>query len=95
MRGLTQAELARRLATTPSILSRWEHEQVEPSFAAVVRVVEACELTLEQILREPEPDAHDLSLLETTLALSVDERMQRLIDYARFVRAGRKRLRAT
>ena len=94
MRGLTQADLARRLETTPSVLSRWEHEQVEPSFAAVVRLVEACGLTLEQILREPEPDAHDLSLLETTLSLSVDERLQRLIDYVRFVQAGRKRMRA-
>jgi hypothetical protein len=39
-------------------------------------------------------DPHDLSLLETTLALSVDERVRRLIGYVRFVEAGRAALRA-
>jgi hypothetical protein len=39
-------------------------------------------------------DPHDLSLLETTLALSVDERVQRLKSYVRFVEAGRAALQA-
>jgi transcriptional regulator with XRE-family HTH domain len=92
MAGLSQAELARRLGTTPSVLSRWENNQVEPAFAAVIRAVEACELTLVEVLREPEVDPHDVSLLDTTLALTPDERLQRVIDYARFVRAGREAL---
>lgn len=94
MAGVSQGELSRRLATTPSVLSRWENEQVEPAFAAVVRAVEACELTLVDVLRECQVDAHDASLLETTLALTVDERLQRLIDYVHFVRAGQQALRA-
>ena len=88
MAGLTQAELAQRLETTPPVLSRWENSQVEPGFAAVVRAVEACELTLIDVLREQEVDPHDASLLETTLALTVDQRLERLIDFVRFVRAG-------
>ena len=92
MAGLSQAELARRLGTTPSVLSRWENNQVEAAFAAVVGAVEACELTLVEVLREPEVDPHDVALLDTTLALTPDERLQRVIDYARFVRAGREAL---
>ncbi len=94
MAGLTQAELARRLETTTSVLSRWENGQVEPAFAAVIRAVEACELHLVEVLREPPVDAHDASLLETTLALTVDERLQRLIDYVQFVRAGQEAINA-
>lgn len=94
MAALTQAELARRLRTTPSVLSRWEHGQVEPSFAAVVRAVEACGLSLEHVLREPRAEADEASLIETTLAMSVDERLQRLIDYVRFVKAGQGAMQA-
>jgi transcriptional regulator with XRE-family HTH domain len=91
---LTQADLAERLGTTPSVLSRWENGQVEPGFAAVGRVVEACGLTLVDVLREADVDPHDASLLETTLAMTVDERLQRLIDYVRFVRAGQHAIHA-
>src|SRR5215468_7580399 len=37
-------------------------------------------------------DPHDLSLLETTLALSVNNRVRRLISYVRFVEVGRAAL---
>ncbi len=94
MAGLTQAELAQRLETTRSVLSRWENSQVEPGFAAVERAVAACGLTLVGVLSEPEVDPHDASLLETMLALTVDERMQRLIDFVRFVRAGQEAMHA-
>ncbi len=94
MSGLAQTELARRLNAPASVLSRWENAQVEPGFAAVVRAVEACDLRLADVLSEPEADPHDVSLLETTLALTPDERLKRLIDHVRFVKAGRKAMRA-
>lgn len=94
MAGVTQRVLADRLNTTASVLSRWESSQVEPGFATVVRAVDACELSLVDVLEEPDLDPHDTSLLDTTLALTVDERLQRLIDHVRFVRAGRKAMRA-
>jgi transcriptional regulator with XRE-family HTH domain len=94
MAGFTQAELVRRLGTTRSVLSRWENGKVEPGFATVVRAVEACDLKLADVLLEPELDPHDASLLETTLALTVDERLQRLIDFVRFVQAGRQAMQA-
>jgi hypothetical protein len=42
---------------------------------------------------EQEIDPHDASLLETTLALTVDERLQRVIDFARFIRAGQQAMK--
>lgn len=38
-------------------------------------------------------DPHDGSLLTTTLALTPGQRLQRLIDYVRFVEAGRAAMR--
>jgi hypothetical protein len=35
---------------------------------------------------------HDVSLLETTLAMTVDQRLERLKAYVRFVQAGRAAL---
>jgi hypothetical protein len=45
------------------------------------------------VLAEPEPDPHDVSLLETTLRMTVEERVRRLVEYVRFVEAGRAALR--
>ncbi len=90
MAGLPQRVLAQRLETAPSVLSRWEGGHVEPGFSAVAGAVDACGLSLADVLVEPEVDAHDSSLLETTLALTVDERLQRLIAYVHFVQAGRE-----
>lgn len=92
--GLTQSDLAQRFGTTASVLSRWENGQVEPGFATVVRAVETAGLRLADVLNEPDVDPHDVSLLETTLAMTVDERLQRLIDHVRFVGAGREAMRA-
>jgi transcriptional regulator with XRE-family HTH domain len=94
MAGLTQAELSERLETTPSVLSRWENGQVEPGFSTVVRVVEACGLELADVLREPDADPHDVTLIDTTLAMTVDARLRRLIDYVRFVQLGREALQS-
>ena len=62
---------------------------VEPSFAAVDRVVEACGLELAAVLAEPDPDPHDVALLETSLALDYSGRLRRLIDFVAFVEAAR------
>ena len=86
---MSQAELAQRLGTTRSAVCRWEKGGADPAFGNVERAVRACGLELVDVLREPEPDPHDLSLLETSLRQSLSERLQRLIDFAAFVEAGR------
>lgn len=88
--GLTQAQLAARSGCPKSVISRWEHEKVEPSFRAVEEAVRGCGLELSSVLSEPEADPGDVALLDGSLAMSVSERLQRLIDFVGFVEAGRK-----
>jgi hypothetical protein len=56
-------------------------------------VARACGTDLARVLAEPDPDPHDVGLLETTLAMTVDQRLERLKAYVRFVQAGRAALR--
>jgi transcriptional regulator with XRE-family HTH domain len=87
--GIGQAVLAERLGTTPSVISRWERGHVEPSFEAVDSVALACGFDLAVVLSEPDPEPHDLGLLESTLSMTPSERLQRLIDFVAFVEAAR------
>ena len=87
---MSQSTLANRLGTTKSAVSRWEHGQVDPSFGAVARAARACSVSLGSLLSEPEPDPHDLSLLEAARTLSTSERLQRLIDTVAFIESGRR-----
>jgi hypothetical protein len=64
----------------------------DPPLSVVDSAARACGTDLAAVLAEPEPDPHDVSLLETTLAMTVDERLERLKAYVRFVQAGRAAL---
>lgn len=88
--GISQSTLAGRLGTTKSAVSRWENGQVDPSFGAVARAARACSVSLGSLFSEPDPDPHDVSLLETSRGLSMSERLQRLVDAAAFIESGRK-----
>lgn len=86
--GLTQQELAARVGTTTSVLSRWERGHVDPAYATVDRLVEACGATVRAVLGEPDVHAADVDLLAVTLALSPDERLHRVVDLAGAERAA-------
>jgi transcriptional regulator with XRE-family HTH domain len=88
---LTTEELARRLGVAASTLADWE--DADPPFSLVERAVTACGADLAAVIAEPDPDPHDVSLLETTLRMTVEERVRRLVEYVRFVQAGRAALR--
>lgn len=89
--GLSSEELADRLGTDVARLTSWEAG--DPPFSVVERVVEACQMDLARVISEPDPDPHDVSLLEESLRLSVDERLERMLAYVRFIEAGRAALR--
>lgn len=89
--GVSAHELAIRLRVAEEQVAVWIHG--DPPLSVVDSVARACSTDLARVLAEPEPDPHDIGLLETTLALTVDQRLERLKAYVRFVQAGRAALR--
>jgi transcriptional regulator with XRE-family HTH domain len=84
---MTQAELAGRVGTTQSAIARWERGASRPTVERLQALVEACGLELQLGLA---PSDHDeLAALRRNLALTVDERVQRVVQLHRFVEAGR------
>jgi len=77
-RGLSQAELARRLGTTQSAIARLESGAIAPRFETVVAAVRACDLDLH--LSVTEPDRDHLRLVEDALALTPSQRLDDLLD---------------
>lgn len=62
---------------------------MEPAFEAVDRAAAACGVDLGSLLSEPELDPQQASLIETSLSLSVAERLERLMAAVAFVEAAR------
>ena len=89
--GVSGHELAVRLGVADGQVEAWIHG--DPPLSVVDSVARACLTDLAGVLAEPEPDPHDIGLLETTLAMTVDQRLERLKAYVRFVQAGRSALR--
>jgi hypothetical protein len=88
--GVSAGELAVRLGIGEGQVAEWMRG--DPPLSVVDSVARACSMDLAAVLAEPEPDPHDISLLETTLAMTVDQRLERLKGYVRFVLAGRAAL---
>lgn len=74
--GLSQQDLAERLGTTQSVITRWETGKRSPTFETVVRAVRACGLELAVTLGAPDPD-HDLFIRENR-RLTPAERLHRM-----------------
>jgi transcriptional regulator with XRE-family HTH domain len=89
--GVSVAELAKRLGVTEGQVVAWVRG--DPPLSVVDSAARACSTDLARVLAEPDPDPHDIGLLETTLAMTVDQRLARLKAYVRFVQAGRVALR--
>ena len=84
--GLTQAELAAQAGTTQSAIARWERGASHPTVERLESVIGACGLELQLGLTSGNAD--DTAALRRNLALTVDERVQRVIQLHRFVAAG-------
>jgi transcriptional regulator with XRE-family HTH domain len=85
--GLTQAELAARVGTTQSAVARWERGASRPTAERLQSLVEACGLELQLGLAPWDGD--ERAALRRNLALTVDERVARVVQLHRFVEAGR------
>ena len=87
--GLTQLELADRIGTTQSAISRLESGRVQPSVDMLQRVADACGATLDLRISPVPVDPGDLV---STLALTPTERLDQLVCTVRYILAGRRAL---
>ena len=89
--GLTQAELAARTGTTQSDIARLEAGRRVPTLERVRALAAACGLDVTVGLRAKDDD--DWAAVSRNLALTVEERWDKTVAAARFVRAARAGVR--
>jgi transcriptional regulator with XRE-family HTH domain len=75
-RGWTQGELARRISTTQSAVSRWERGHEEPRLSTLQRILAECGL---QAMLSVD-DGVDRTQIRARLALSPIERLGKVAD---------------
>ena len=85
--GLTQADLATRVGTTQSAISRWEAGSARPPLEALRRLVRACGLEL-RVSLVPH-DTGEAELVERNLGLTPAERLDQLVRTVAFIGEGR------
>ena len=85
--GLTQADLAQRVGTTQSAISRLENGRVRPSLETIERLAKACGATLELRLRTSEAPTAEF---ESNLSLTPAGRLDQMIRAVQFVVEGRR-----
>ena len=81
--GLTQKELAARLNTMQSVISRWESGSVSPTIETLAEVAAACGLEVQ--VRLAERDVEDLHLALLDRSLTPEQRIDRMVEGMRFV----------
>lgn len=91
--GLTQAELAARLATTQSAIARWERGGSAPSAERLGEIAEACGFVLVLSLAAPH-SPEQVATLRANLRRSPTDRLRRAAGAARFVTRGRAAMAA-
>lgn len=89
--GITQGELARRLAVPQSQVSRWERGAVGPSFETLRRVVRACglELTIALANRDDSYSFFVAQALDRSPAERIADAVAREREYAGIRAAAR------
>ena len=85
--GLTQAELARRIRTTQSVVSRWEQGGDEPRLSTLDRVLRACGRRLSITV---EDDDVDRSQIRQQLAMTPAERLASVTNLSRMLATARR-----
>lgn len=87
--GLTQRQLAERAGTSQAAVARYERGRTVPDVATLARLLAAAGYALRAEPLEPAVDEHDWSLVEESLRLTPEQRLDRLVRTVAFVRAGR------
>jgi transcriptional regulator with XRE-family HTH domain len=89
LRGLTQAELARRLGTTQSAVSNWERGRDTPRVDTLARILEACGLEADITFRRH--DDVDRAQIRENLAMTPGQRLESVRNVSAFRAKARRR----
>jgi transcriptional regulator with XRE-family HTH domain len=85
--GLTQAQLAARLGTKQSVVSRWEAGREDIRLSTLSRFLRACGLRAEV---RTLPDDVDRAQIRQQLALSPTERLDSVVNVSRMAAFARR-----
>lgn len=77
--GLSQQQLAERIGTTQSAISRWEHGRDEPRLSTLAAILRGCGLTGELVVGEDV----DRAQIRQQLALTPRQRLDGLANVSR------------
>jgi transcriptional regulator with XRE-family HTH domain len=85
--GLSQQELATRLETSQSVISRWERGQDSPRVDTLGRILQACGFEADLVFRRH--DDEDLAQIREGIAMTPTDRLRAVENVSRFVAAAR------
>jgi transcriptional regulator with XRE-family HTH domain len=85
-RGISQAELARRIHTTANTVSRWETGLYKPSITDLEALIHFFGVSISQIFPDPKPPSQLSALLSAVEGLKGAD-VEEVILYARIRRA--------
>lgn len=85
--GLTQAELAERLQTSQSVVSRWERGGDEPRLSSLERAMRACG---GRLVVSVEKDDVDRSQIRQQLAMTPAQRLASVSNLSRALATARR-----
>ena len=85
--GLTQQQLATRVATTQSAVSRWERGHDEPRIATLADIMLACGLRLDLVV---EPDEVDRAQIRQQLAMTPAQRLASVANLSKTLAEARR-----
>lgn len=84
--GLTQAQLAAKLATTQSAVSRWERGHDEPRLSTLEKVSRACGYRLEVSV---DLDV-DRAQIRQQLSMTPDQRLDAVVNMSRMLASAER-----
>jgi transcriptional regulator with XRE-family HTH domain len=77
-KGISQADLGKRVGTSGDIIGRYERDEVKPSIEVVIRMADALEVSLDYLVgkTDMELDSSTLKRIREVTALPDEDRKQ-------------------
>ena len=85
--GLSQTQLARRIGTTQSAVSRWEGGRDEPRLTKLAEILSACG---HRLFLHVEPDDVDRAQIRQQLAMTPQQRLESVVNLSRTLASAKR-----